>query len=55
MDKAIKIEHQEEDDAEKQPPKKVTKNNRKGQRMDYYYLKTVNSVEELDNFRFEVV
>jgi hypothetical protein len=57
-DKAIKIEQQEEEEeAEKQQqeqtPMKATRNI-KGQKMDYYFLKTVNSVDELDDFRFKV-
>jgi hypothetical protein len=56
-DKEIKIEQQEEDNAEeqhpKQPPMKITKN-RKGQKREYTFLETVKSVEELDNVRFEV-
>jgi hypothetical protein len=59
-DKAVKIEQQEDDDAEKQhqerPPMKVTKNHLKGgQSRDYYFLESVNSVEELDNIRFKVI
>jgi hypothetical protein len=56
--KAIKIEHQEEEDEaekqqQKQPPRKVTKKV-KGQIRDYNFLKSVKSLEELDNFRFKV-
>jgi hypothetical protein len=61
-DKAIIIELQEEHDYAKkphqeQPPRKVTKNVRGGggQKRDYYYLKSVNSVNELDKFRFKVI
>jgi hypothetical protein len=50
---AIKIEQEEGDDAEKQPPRKITKNI-KGQKRDYIFLKTVKSVAELDNIRFKV-
>jgi hypothetical protein len=35
------------------PPKKMTKNFRDGVRT-YSYVKTVKSLEELDNFRFKV-
>jgi hypothetical protein len=57
--KAIKIEQQdEEDDAgkqqQKEPPKKVTIS-RGGQERDYNYLKTVKSMEELNNYRLEVI
>jgi hypothetical protein len=55
--KAIKIVQDHDDDTEekqKKPPKKVTKNSR-GQLRDYNFLKTVKSVEEVDNFRFEVI
>jgi hypothetical protein len=55
-DKTIKIE-QEEDDAGKQqqiqPPRKVTKI-RGGQKRDYNFLQTINTVDELDNLRFKV-
>jgi hypothetical protein len=59
-DKAIKIEQQEEeeDDAgkqQKQPPMKITKNVKGGQKLDYIFLKTVKSIDELDNFRFKVI
>jgi hypothetical protein len=54
--KAIKIQRQEEDDdAEKQPPMKVTKNFKGGQSRDYNFLESVNSLEELDKIRFEVI
>jgi hypothetical protein len=36
------------------PPRKMTKNAR-GQLREYYYLKTLKSVEELDKFRFKVI
>jgi hypothetical protein len=70
-DKAIKIEPQEEEaekedeekddaeeegeqDAEKQPPGKIARS-RGGQKREYNFLKSVNSVEELDTFRFKVI
>jgi hypothetical protein len=46
-----------EDDAEQreeQPPRKMTQTLCKGQKRDYFYQKTVNSIEELDKYRFEV-
>jgi hypothetical protein len=67
--KAIKIEHQDKEDhqdegdeenadaeeqQQKQPPRKMTKNIN-GQNRDYNFVKTVKSVEELDNFRFKVI
>jgi hypothetical protein len=59
-DKAVKIEQLEEHDYAKkrhqeQPPMKVTKHIKGGQSRDYYFLESVNSVEELDNFRFKVI
>jgi hypothetical protein len=59
--KAIKIESKDDADAEeqqqhqqKQPPMKVTKN-RGGHSKDYNFLQSINSLDELDNFRFEVI
>jgi hypothetical protein len=53
-------EDEENDDAEeqlqqKQPPRKVTKKFKGGQKRDYTFLKSVKSVEELDNIRFKVI
>jgi hypothetical protein len=40
---------------QKHPPKKVTYKIRGQQQMrEYYFLKTVKSMEELDKFRFQV-
>jgi hypothetical protein len=38
---------------EEEPPLNITKNIM-GQRREYYYLKTVKSLEEMDQFRFQV-
>jgi hypothetical protein len=58
MDKAIKIEPEDDDNAgkqqQRQPPRKVTKNF-KGQKRDYYFLESVKSVEESDKLRFKVI
>jgi hypothetical protein len=57
-DKIIKIEPEDDNNAEKQqqkePPRKVTKSIQGGQLMEYNFLESVNSVEELNNFRFKV-
>jgi hypothetical protein len=39
---------------EQQPPRKITKNIR-GLIREYHFLKTVESMEELDKFRFSVM
>jgi hypothetical protein len=65
--KAIEIEQEEEEEVQdqddggeqdeqeqKQPPRKVTKNIN-GQKRDYNFLKSVKSLEELDNIRFKVI
>jgi flagellar motor switch protein FliG len=56
--KAIKIEPENDDDAGKEqqqqePPRKLTKS-RGGQMMEYNFLESVKSVEELDKLRFKV-
>jgi hypothetical protein len=43
----------DEDEAEK-PPREITKNVN-GQHKQYYYLKTVKTVGDLDKFRFKVI
>jgi hypothetical protein len=58
-DDADKDDEKEEDDAEKQqqqqqPPRTVTKI-RGGQMREYNFLKSVNSVAELDKLRFKVI
>jgi hypothetical protein len=44
----------DEDEDEKQPPRKMIKTVR-GQERKYQFLKTVKSVDELDHIRFEVL
>jgi hypothetical protein len=43
----------DEDEAEK-PPRNITKNV-KGQHKQYYYMKTVKTMEELDKYRLKVI
>jgi hypothetical protein len=44
-----------EQQKQKQTPMKLTKKFRGGQKKDYVFLKSVNSVEELDTIRFKVI
>jgi hypothetical protein len=59
MDKTIKIEPEDDDNAgeqqQRQPPKKVTKKTREAQKIDFNFLKSVKSVDELDKLRFKVI
>jgi hypothetical protein len=45
----------EEEQAKEQPQQKLTQTLCKGQKRDYFYQKTVKSIEELDKYRFEVM
>jgi hypothetical protein len=47
-------EEEEQQQQQGQPPRKITKNHR-GQIRKYIFLKTVKSMEELDNLRFKVL
>jgi hypothetical protein len=53
-DEAEKEDEEGDDDAEKQPPMKVARN-RRGQKREYNFLQSVNSMEELNNFRLKVI
>jgi hypothetical protein len=59
MDKAIKIEPEDDDNAgkqqQRQPPRKMTKKTREAQKIDFNFLKSVKSVDELDKLRFKVI
>jgi hypothetical protein len=39
---------------QEQPPLNITKEIMGGQTREYYYLKTVKSLDEMDHFRFQV-
>jgi hypothetical protein len=55
MPKEIPKEKQNDQSGqEQQPPRKMTVNVR-GQKRAYNYMKTVDSMEELENFRFMVM
>jgi hypothetical protein len=45
---------EDEEERQQQPPSKMTKNN-KGQIREYNFLKTVKSIDELDECRFKVM
>jgi hypothetical protein len=47
--------HDEDEDEEEQPQRKMTQTLRNGHKRDYFYKKTVKSIEELDKYRFEVM
>jgi hypothetical protein len=47
------VDAEEGEEEEQLPPKNITKIIR-GQKREYHLLKTVNSLEELDKFRFTV-
>jgi hypothetical protein len=47
-------DRQRQEKEEKHPPMKMTKNVQ-GQIRDYYYVKTVKSIDELDKFQFKVI
>jgi hypothetical protein len=47
-------EEEAQEEEKEQPPRKMTRNIG-GQKREYHFLKTVNSMEELEKFRFEVI
>jgi hypothetical protein len=44
----------DQNDGEKAPPRKITKNVR-GEQRNYVYVKSVKSMKELENFGFRVI
>jgi hypothetical protein len=46
---------EEEEQQQEQPPSRKVTKNVKGQMREYVFLKSVNSVDELDSFRFKVI
>jgi hypothetical protein len=51
--RSMKKPNTDEDEDEEQPPRKMIKTVR-GQQRKYQFLKTVKSMDELDQIRFEV-